>query len=138
MWLFFAILSALMAAGMTIIGKLGLKNIEPTLATGVRSLVMFLFMLSVVGFTGKLKQIAFVDSKSLSIIVASAVLGALSWLCYFIALKYAPATKVAAIDRLSLILVIILSVLFLGEKGNAKLAVGSLLATAGIVLITLA
>lgn len=131
-------LSAVTAALMTIVGKIGLKNIDSTLATGIRSLIMFVFMISVVIFTGKLKGINTIDQKSFLVITLSAIFGALSWIFYFVALRYAPASKVSAIDRLSLIFVILLSLAFLGEKLNFKLAIGSILATAGIIFITLA
>jgi transporter family protein len=138
MWLVFAILSALTAALMTIVAKVGLKGVDPTFATGIRSLVMFLFMGSVVVLGGKFKSAAVLDQKSFWIIVASAVFGALSWLFYFLALRDASASKVAAIDRGSLLVVILFSVLFLAEKLSLKLALGGLFATIGIVLIALA
>ncbi len=138
MWLLFALLSAITAALMTIIGKVGIKNLDTTFATGIRSLIMFVFMSIVVIASSKLKHLAVLDRKSVSIIAISAVFGAASWFFYFLALKNAPATKVAAIDRLSLVFVIIFSVLFLSQKLNATLAIGTLLATIGILLITLA
>jgi len=138
MWLLFATLSALTAALMTIAGKIGLKDVDPTLATGMRSLFMFLLMAGIVLVSGKMKGLAQIDHKGFYIILISAVFGALSWLFYFLALRSGTASKVAAIDRLSLILVIVISVLFLAEKLSIKLALGSIMATIGIVLIALA
>ncbi len=137
MWLLFALLAAVTAALMTIVAKIGLKGIDPTFATGVRSAFMFLFMACIVVVSGKLKAIATLDQKSFWIIVASAIFGALSWLFYFLALRDASASKVAAIDRLSLIFVILFSVLFLADKLTPKLALGSVFATIGIILIAL-
>lgn len=138
MWLLFATLSAITAALMTIAGKIGLKNVDPTLATGVRSLFMFLLMAGIVLVSGKIKGLEQIDGKGFYIILISSVFGALSWLFYFLALRTGTASKVAAIDRLSLILVIVISILFLAEKLSIKLALGSILATIGIVLIALA
>ncbi|MDQ7814423.1 MAG: EamA family transporter [Patescibacteria group bacterium] len=138
MWLLFATLSAVTAALMTIAGKIGLKNVDPTLATGVRSLFMFLLMAGIVLVGGKLKGLEQIDGKGFYIILISSVFGALSWLFYFLALRTGTASKVAAVDRLSLILVIIISILFLAEKLSLKLALGSIMATIGIVLIALA
>lgn len=138
MWLLFSILSALTAAIMTVVAKVGLKHVDPTLATGVRSAIMFVFMVLIVAATGKLKGLSILDGKAVWIIAVSALFGALSWLFYFLALKDGAASKVAAIDRLSLILVIIFSVAFLAEKLSWKLATGGLLATIGIILIALA
>lgn len=138
MWLLFALLSALTAALMTIAGKIGLKGLDPTFATGVRSFFMFAFMTGVVLVSGKLKNLAALDQKALLTIILSAVLGALSWLFYFLALKDAPASKVAAIDRLSLVFVIVFSVIFLAQTVNLKLILGGILATIGIILISLA
>ncbi len=137
MWLLFALLAAVTAALMTIVAKIGLKGIDPTFATGVRSAFMFLFMTCVVIVSGKLKGFTSLDQKSFWIIVASAIFGALSWLFYFLALRDASASKVAAIDRLSLVFVILFSVLFLADKLTPKLALGGVLAAVGIILIAL-
>lgn len=138
MWLLFAFLSAITAALMTIVGKIGIKNLDTTFATGIRSFIMFLFMSVVVVASSKLKHLAELDRRSIGIIAISAIFGAASWFFYFLALKNAPATKVAAIDRLSLVFVIVFSVLFLSQKLNVTLAIGTILATIGIILITLA
>lgn len=138
MWLILSIGAAVTAALMTIVAKIGLKDIDPTLATGIRSLFMFLFMAVVVIATGKIKMLDGIDHKAVWVIVISALFGALSWLFYFLALRVAPASKVAAIDKLSLIFVVVFSVLFLADKLTPKLAAGGILATIGIILIALA
>jgi bacterial/archaeal transporter family protein len=137
MWILYASLSAITAAFMTVIAKVGLKNVDPTLATGIRSLFMFLFMVGVVGLTGKLKGIQALDRNAVLAIIVSAVFGALSWLFYFIALKSGDATKVAAIDRTSLAFILVLSIIFLAEKLTWKLAIGTILVTAGAVVVAL-
>lgn len=138
MWLIFAILSAVTAALMTLVGKIGLKGVDPTLATGIRSFFMFVLMVGIVLAGNKLKGITHLDQKALVAILVSAVFGALSWLFYFMALRDGTATHVAAVDRLSLIFVVALSAAVLSEKLTWLHGVGSLLATAGIILIALA
>jgi len=137
MWQIFALLSAVTAALMTIIAKVGLKGIDPTFATGIRSFFMFLFMLGLIGFTGKLKGFNTLDTHAVITIIFSAVFGALSWLFYFIALKTGDATKVAALDRLSLAFILVLSIAFLAEKFTWKLAIGTLLVTAGAIVVAI-
>ena len=137
MWALYALLAAITAALMTIIGKIGLKNIDPTLATGIRSLFMFVFMAMVVFFTGKLKGIGGIDRNALITIIASAVFGALSWLFYFLALRDGTASRVAAIDRTSIVFIILMSALFLAEKLTWKIAAGGLFVAIGAILIAI-
>ncbi len=135
MWPIYAGLSAITAALMTIVGKLGLKGIDPTLATGIRSFFMFVFMAMVVFATGKFSGFDKLDRNAVIAIIVSAVFGASSWLFYFLALKDGSATRVAAIDRTSIVFVIILSTLFLAEKLTIKVAVGGLLIALGAILV---
>ncbi len=137
MWLLFATLSALTAALTAIAGKIGLKGVDPTFATGIRSVIMFIFMMGVLAISGKFKLVDTLDRRAAITIVISAIFGALSWLFYFIALRDATASKVAAVDRLSVIFVILFSVLFLAEKLTWKLALGGILTTGGVILIVL-
>ncbi|MEK7212618.1 MAG: EamA family transporter [Patescibacteria group bacterium] len=140
MWLFYAFLSAITAALVAIFGKLGLKNLDPTLATTVRSVIMagFLIITSLLlkkfqGFT-----LGSLSSRDWLLITLAGISGALSWLFYFVALKTGLATKVVVIDRLSLIFVIILAAMFLGESLGWKTVLGALLMVGGAVLISLA
>jgi bacterial/archaeal transporter family protein len=138
-WLIFAFLSALTAALVAIFGKLGLKGIDTTLATTVRSIIMagFLFLVSL--SLGKFKAFNMnsFSSKDWLLIALSGIAGALSWLFYFFALKSGMATRVAAIDRLSIVFVIILAAIFLGENLGWKVALGGVFMVAGAILITL-
>ena len=137
MWPLYALLASVTAAIMTIVGKIGLKGVDSTLATGVRSLFMFLFMAIVVVATGKLKGLDQIHRSALIAIIISAVFGALSWLFYFLALRDGSASRVSAIDRTSVVFVIVLSTLFLAEKLTWKLAVGGLLVAAGAILVAI-
>ena len=136
-WLIFAILSAVFVAMVSILSKIGLKNIDPTLATGVRSVVMFIFMVLVLLFTKKFPELSALDKKSDFYIIFAGIAGALSWIFYFIALKLGKASQVAPIDKMSVVLIIIFAALFLGEKFTLKIALGTLLLAAGTLLIIL-
>lgn len=137
MWILYGLLAALTAALMTIVGKVGLKNVDPTFATGVRSFFMFVFMAGTVVATGKFKSWESLDLRGLGWIALAAAFGALSWFFYFLGLKAATASKLASLDRLSLPLIILFSVLLLGEHLSWQLLVGGLLVTGGAVLIAL-
>lgn len=137
MWSLYALFAAIAAALMTIVGKIGLKNIDPTLATGIRSLFMFLFMLAVVFLSGKYRGLESIDRHALAAISISAIFGALSWLFYFLALRDGSASRVAAIDRTSIVFIILLSALFLAEKLTWKIATGGILVAIGAILIAI-
>jgi bacterial/archaeal transporter family protein len=138
-WLIFAFLSAITAALVAIFAKLGLKNIDPTLATTIRSIIMAGFLTLVSFFLKKFQGFSLksFDSKDWLLIVLAGIAGALSWLFYFLALKTGLATKVVVIDRLSLVFVIILAALFLGEHLGWRTAMGAFLMVVGAIIITL-
>lgn len=139
MWWFYALLSSITAALVAIFGKIGLKNVDSTLATTLRSVIMavFLFLSSVA--LGKLSgfKISTLAGRDWLFIALAGVAGALSWLFYFFALKIGLVNKVVVIDRLSLVFVVILSALFLGEAFTWKVAAGAALMVGGALLISL-
>ncbi len=139
MWVFYAFLSAIFAALVAIFGKLGLKNIDSTLATTIRAIIMASFLFLVSLGLGKFNNFSAgnLSGRDWLLITLSGVAGAISWIFYFLALKYGLAGKVAAIDRLSIVFVIILAAIFLGEGFGWKVALGSALVAAGAILITL-
>ena len=138
MWIVYGLLSALTAALMTIVAKIGLKKVDPTLATGIRSFFMFAFMVLAVIATGKLKHWDELVSKDIWFIILAAMFGAASWLFYFLGLKSTSASKLASLDRLSLPLIIFFSLLLLSENFSWKLVIGGLLVTAGAILVAIA
>ncbi|MFH2021297.1 MAG: EamA family transporter [archaeon] len=136
-WIIYALLSAVFAALVAIFGKMGLKELDTNLATTIRAFVMFVFLLGVIIWQKKYLLVGEVTGKNITFIVLAGVAGAMSWLFYFLALKIGEATKVASLDRLSVIFVLIFSLLFLGEKFSLKVAGGAALIVAGAILMVL-
>lgn len=137
-WLIFSILSALMASLVAIFGKLGLKNIDSTLATTIRSIVMALFLI-ITSFTlKKFNGFSFhsIILKDWILIILAGIAGAISWLFYFLALKSGDATKIVAIDRLSLVFVAILAFIFLGETLNWQEMLGVAMMVGGAIIVS--
>ena len=137
LWIVYALLAAVFAAAVAIFGKLGIKDIDSTLATTVRAAVMAVFLVGVSLILNKLPLVKSIDSRTLTFIIFSGVAGALSWLFYFLALKYGPATGVAALDRLSVVFVVILAALFLGEALTVKSVTGMAFLVVGAILLVL-
>ncbi|MSR87673.1 MAG: EamA family transporter [Candidatus Zambryskibacteria bacterium] len=135
MWIAYALISAVFAAAVAILGKIGLKTVDTTLATAIRAAVMGIFMISAALILGKLPMLKTVDNKTLLFIIYSGIAGALSWLFYFFALKYGPASGVAALDRLSVVFVVILAALFLGEAITLKSGIGLAFIISGALLL---
>ena len=137
MWLIFAFLSSISAALVAIFAKLGLAGVDSTLATTIRSIIMAGFLVLVSLFLKKFNGVSLgtFGSRDWLLIVAAGIAGALSWLFYFFALKNGLASRVVAIDRLSIVFVIILAAIFLGEALSWKSAVGGILMMLGAILI---
>lgn len=138
MWVFYALLSALTASLVAILGKLGLKSIDSTLATTIRSIVMtsFLVLVSLVLQKFQGFSLQSFSQKDWLLIILSGLAGATSWLFYFLALKTGLASGVSAIDRLSIVFVVILASIFLAEVLSWKSVLGSLLIVFGVLLIS--
>ena len=139
MWLLYAFLSAICAALVAIFAKLGLKSIDSTLATTVRSVIMSLFLLAV---AAALKKFSFASLDAFSarewlMITLAGIAGALSWLFYFLAIQAGNVTPVVAIDRLSIAIVVLLAALFLGEPASLRVLLGTGLIIAGALMISL-
>ncbi len=141
-WYIYALCSAVFAAFVAIFAKLGFNattGLDSVLATTIRAIIMALFLILVSVVFNKAKLIATFDSKAYLFILCSGIAGALSWLCYFAALQHAPTefTGLAvALDRFSLLFVVIFSVLFLGTHFTWYSIIGSLLVIAGTLLLT--
>lgn len=137
MWIIYALLSAIAAAFVAIFAKLGLRHIDTVLATTIRSLIMAAFLVLVSLLLKKFD--GFTPSswtgREWGLIVLAGVSGAISWLFYFFALRSADASRVAALDRTSLVFVALLAVIILGEHLKAKAIVGIVLMVIGAILM---
>lgn len=134
LWILFGFLSALFAALVAIFGKIGIKEVDTTLATTVRAIIMAIFLIIVSLSLNKFSLMNQINSKALTFIILSGIAGALSWLAYFLALKIGPVKGVAVLDRFSVVLVILLSALILKEVITIKNWIGMILITIGLLL----
>jgi transporter family protein len=136
-WLAWAFLSALFAGLTAILAKVGVAEVNSNLATAVRTVVILVFSLILsLGPLGR-GELGRISGKSWFFLAASGVATGLSWLCYFRALQLGPASKVAPIDKLSVVVAIVLAVLFLGERLNLREFAGAGLIVFGAVLLVL-
>lgn len=134
-WILLSILSAVFAALVSIFAKVGLQGVDTTVATTVRAVIMAGFLVIVALSIGKLSLGSIPQGKELLFIILSGIAGALSWLAMFAALKMGPAPGVAALDRLSVVFVLVFSILFLGTQFTWKAAGGAVLIVAGALLM---
>jgi len=137
MWIIYALLAAVFAAAVAILGKIGLKDVDSTLATTIRAVVMTIFLIGAAAILQKFSLFKTVSNQALIFIIFSGIAGALSWLFYFLALKYGPVTGVAALDRLSVVFVVILAAMFLGEAFTVKSVAGLAFLVLGAILLVL-
>jgi transporter family protein len=137
-WLGWALLSAIFAAATALLAKVGVYGIDSNLATAIRTSVVFVFAWAVAIALEKHNAISMIERRSWIFLVLSGLCTGLSWICYFRALQLGPASSVAPIDKLSVVLVILFAWLFLGEHLNALKVIGGSLITLGAVLIAFA
>ena len=136
-WLGWSLLSALFAALTAILAKVGVKGVDSNLATAVRTTVVLVFAWGVALATGPINGVATLGKRTWLFLGLSGIATGLSWLCYFRALQLGDASRVAPIDKLSVVGVLIFAALFLGESLTWKTAVGGGLIAAGAVLLAL-
>lgn len=134
-WLPWALLSACFAALTAILAKVGVSGINSNFATFIRTIVIFVFVGSLLLVTGGAQPISQVPRRALLFLVLSGLATGASWLCYFRALSLGQAAEVAPVEKLSVVLVALFGVLFLSEHLTARAWLGILLITSGVVLI---
>ncbi len=135
-WQMWAVLSAVFAALTAIFAKVGVEDINPDLATFIRTVVLASF--AVIPFaTGQFGAPGPISTRTWTFLVLSGLATGASWLCYFRALKLGPATLVAPIDKLSVVLVALFAFVFLGERPSATGWLGIALIATGAVLLAL-
>ncbi len=136
-WWIYALLSAGFAALTTIFAKIGVENVNSNLATAIRTVVILVIAWGIVFFQGNAVNILTIPQRTMIFLLLSGVSTGLSWIFYFQALQAGKASLVAPIDKSSLVLVLLFSVIFLGEPLNWKIILGSSLVTIGTLVLIL-
>ena len=135
MWRLYALLSALFAALTAIFAKVGVKDVNSDLATAIRTTVILILTWGIVLFGQHVTEIKDVSRNTWFFLILSGVATGLSWLFYFKAIQLGDVSRVAPIDKLSIVITILLAFIFLKEQVDLKGVVGALLITAGCVLM---
>lgn len=133
-WFIWSLLSAVFAGATAILAKIGVKDVDSNLATAIRTVVIVVFAWSVAAATNT-QSLATIERKTWLFLALSGLATGLSWLCYFRALQLGEASKVAPIDKLSVVFVIILAAIFLHEKMTWHHWLGGGLITMGAVVL---
>lgn len=134
-WQTWALLSAVFAALTAIFAKVGVEDINPDLATFIRTTIVLASFAVLLFATGQFRSPGEISARTWTFLVLSGLATGASWLCYFRALKLGPATLVAPIDKLSVVLVALFAFVFLGERPSATGWLGIALIAAGAVLL---
>lgn len=136
-WLFYAVLSAVFASLTSILGKVGIQNIDSNLGTAIRTCVVLVMAWGMVFLTGQQHTLHELNRKDLLFLVLSGLTTGLSWMCYYRALQDGPASVVVPIDKLSILVTIAFSGLVLKERLNQRSGAGLVLLTAGTLLLVI-
>jgi len=136
-WFWFALLSAVFAALTNIFAKIGVAQISSNMATWIRVIVIFCVTSAIIFARHEWTNPAEMPRTSLIFIVLSGVATGLSWLCGFYALQIGQASQVSPVDKLSVLMVMILGVIFLGETLSIRQWFGGILILAGVILVAL-
>lgn len=136
-WLGYAVLSAVFASLTSILGKIGISDIDSNLGTAIRTVVVLIMAWLMVFVTGKQGEIKSISRKNMLFICLSGLTTGLSWLCYYKALQDGPASVVVPIDKLSILVTIAFSFFVLKEKLTKRSLLGLLLVTAGTLLLVI-
>jgi transporter family protein len=136
-WLAWALASAFFAGLTAILAKVGVAGIDSNLATAIRTTVILVFTWSIAYVTRRPNAVATLGGRTALFLVLSGLATGLSWLCYFRALQLGPASKVAPIDKLSVVFVIVLAAVFLHEQGSVSTIIGGALIVTGALVLAL-
>ncbi len=137
MWLLFAILSAVFAALTSILAKVGIEGVNSNLATAIRTAVVLVMAWGMAFLTNAQSGLSAISKKSWLFLILSGLATGASWLCYYHALQIGEVSKVVPIDKMSVVITLILAFIFLHENFTTKSAIGTLLITAGTLVMVL-
>jgi transporter family protein len=136
-WLPWALLSAAFAALTAVLAKAGVADVDPDLATLLRTAVVAVVLAALVAGAGKWRDPRGLPGRSLAFLALSGLATGASWVCYFRALQRGPASRVAPVDKLSVVLVAVFAAAFLGERPGPRGWVGVALVAAGVAVLAL-
>ena len=136
-WFIWALLSAVFAALTAILAKVGVTDVNPNLATAIRTTVILVITWGLAFATSGKADWSALSHRACFFLAASGLMTGLSWLCYFRALKLGDVAKVAPVDKLSVAIAIILAVIFLGERVKTQEAIGAALIVLGVVVMVI-
>lgn len=136
-WLIYAVLSAVFASLTSILGKIGIQGVDSNLGTAIRTIVVLVMAWMMVVVRGKQAEVASIEKKELGFIVLSGFATGASWMCYYRALQDGPASVVAPIDKLSILVTIAFSWIVFHEKLTKKAQAGLVAIVCGTVLLAL-
>ncbi len=137
MWWLFALLSAVFAALTSILAKIGIEDVDSTLATAIRTVAVVGMSWLMVFITNTQSGITNISKKSWIFLILSGLATGASWLCYYKAIQMGDVSKVVPIDKLSVVFTLVLAFVFLHEEFNVKSLIGSILITAGTLFMVL-
>lgn len=135
MWWIYALLSAFFAAATAVLAKVGIKGIDTNLATAIRTLVVLLLAWAIVFFKNEQQGISGLTKQNWIFLILSGLATGLSWIFYFKALQLGKVSQVAPIDKASVAIAILLSVIFLGEPLSVKTVIAILMIVAGSIIL---
>lgn len=135
MWFWFALGSAVFAALMSILAKIGIEGVNSNLATAIRTIVVVIMAWGMVFLTNTQKGISDISRRSWLFLILSGLATGASWLCYYKALQVGQASKVVPIDKLSVVITLVLAFVFLHEEFTVKSLIGCILIGAGTLLM---
>ena len=134
-WFYWALLSAIFAALTAIFAKIGVANINSDLATFLRTIIIAIVLGAILAMTRQYQPLASISMRTYAFLALSGLATGASWLCYFRALKIGDAARVAPVDKLSIVLVAVFGVAFLGERLTASNWLGIVLIGCGALLV---
>ena len=136
-WWMYALFSAVFAALTSILAKIGIENVNSTLATAIRTVVVLILAWGMVFITGTQSQMRNISQRSWLFLLLSGLATGASWLCYYKAIQIGNVSKVVPIDKMSVVFTLVLAFIFLHEEFHVKELIGTLLITAGTLVMVL-
>lgn len=134
-WILYAILSMIFAGLTSVLAKYGLQNINADLGLGIRTTTIFLIIIVINVIGSKYKELSLITARQAMLLVVSGITTTLSWMFYYRAMKDGPVSYVAAIDKASIVITLVLSFVLLKEPATPKILIGGGLIFTGMIIL---